>query len=138
MMSMAWAAAATGHGAVLLAPGATLHADRIIGAADSEAPPTLLDYMPDDWLFVVDESHITVPQIGAMYAGDHSRKAKLVDGGFRLPSALDNRPLMFDEFRARELQTIYVSATPGDYELEQAAGVVVRADSGNRYDLCAI
>ena len=85
----------------------------LTGRKPGEAPPTLLDYMPDDWLFIVDESHITVPQLGAMYSGDHSRKAKLVDGGFRLPSALDNRPLMGEEVWQKVPQAVLVSATPG-------------------------
>ena len=88
-------------------------------------PPTLMDYFGDDYLLIVDESHQTVPQIGAMFNGDRSRKETLVDFGFRLPSALDNRPLRFDEWRERAKQTIYVSATPADWELAQAKGVVV-------------
>jgi excinuclease ABC subunit B len=95
------------------------------GRQEGEPPATLFDYFPEDALLVIDESHVTVPQIGGMYRGDRSRKQNLVNYGFRLPSALDNRPMMFDEFRARGMQTVYVSATPGDYELEQAAGVVV-------------
>ena len=88
-------------------------------------PFCLLDYFPDDYLTVIDESHVTVPQIGAMYGGDRSRKVNLVEYGFRLPAALDNRPLKFDEYEALTRQTIYVSATPADYELEQSGGVVV-------------
>ena len=88
-------------------------------------PPTLLEYFPKEWLLVVDESHVTVPQIGAMYKGDRSRKMSLVDFGFRLPSALDNRPLKFVEFEASLHQTIYVSATPGPYELSLCEGEVV-------------
>ncbi|WP_084126407.1 excinuclease ABC subunit UvrB [Demequina sp. NBRC 110054] len=87
-------------------------------------PHTLLDYFPDDFLLVIDESHVTVPQIGAMYEGDASRKRTLVDHGFRLPSALDNRPLKFPEFQERIGQTVYLSATPGQYELERSDGVV--------------
>jgi len=89
-----------------------------------EAPHCLLDYFPDDFLMVIDESHVTVPQIGAMYEGDSSRKRTLVDHGFRLPSALDNRPLKFNEFKNRVGQTVYLSATPGKYEMGIADGVV--------------
>ncbi len=96
----------------------------IDGRAPGEAPHCLLDYFPDDFLVVIDESHVTVPQIGAMYEGDASRKRTLVEHGFRLPSALDNRPLTFNEFNARVGQTVYLSATPGSYELERADGVV--------------
>ncbi|WP_369743843.1 excinuclease ABC subunit UvrB [Pseudidiomarina sp. PP-1MA] len=95
------------------------------GRAPGEPPPTLLDYLPDDALMIIDESHVTVSQIGAMYKGDRSRKENLVNYGFRLPSALDNRPLKFDEFEAIAPQLIYVSATPGKYELEKSAGEVV-------------
>ncbi len=94
------------------------------GRAPGEPPPTLLDYLPDDALMIIDESHVTVSQIGAMYRGDRSRKENLVEYGFRLPSALDNRPLKFEEFEAIAPQTIYVSATPGDFELEKSAGEV--------------
>jgi len=97
----------------------------LTGRSVGDPPPTLMDYFGDDYLLVVDESHQTVPQIGAMYNGDRSRKETLVDFGFRLPSALDNRPLRFDEWRERAKQTIYVSATPADWELAQAKGVVV-------------
>ena len=89
-----------------------------------EAPPTLIDYFPADGLLIIDESHVTVSQIGAMYKGDRSRKENLVEYGFRLPSALDNRPLRFHEFEKLAPQTIYVSATPGNYEIEQSAGEV--------------
>jgi len=89
-----------------------------------EPPPTLIDYFPDDFLFLIDESHQTVPQLGAMYRGDRSRKETLVDHGFRLPSALDNRPLKFDELQAHFKNVIFVSATPGDFELGQTQGVV--------------
>ncbi len=89
-----------------------------------EPPPTLLDYFPDNSLIVLDESHITVPQLGGMYRGDRSRKETLVEFGFRLPSALDNRPLKFEEFESRIIQIIYVSATPGPYELKKATHVV--------------
>lgn len=88
-------------------------------------PFCLLDYFPDDYLMVIDESHVTIPQIRAMYGGDRSRKLSLVDFGFRLPAALDNRPLNFPEFESMVTQTIYVSATPGDYELQKTEGVVV-------------
>ena len=89
-----------------------------------ESPPTMFDYLPDDALVIVDESHVTVPQIGAMYKGDRSRKETLVEYGFRLPSALDNRPLRFDEFEAKSAQKIYVSATPGPYEKEHSDSFV--------------
>ncbi|PCI39276.1 MAG: excinuclease ABC subunit B, partial [Thiotrichales bacterium] len=92
------------------------------GRESGEAPPTLFDYLPDDGLLIIDESHVTVPQIGAMYKGDRSRKENLVQYGFRLPSALDNRPMKFDEFEALSPQTIYVSATPSNYEIEKSAG----------------
>lgn len=95
------------------------------GRAPGEPPPTLLDYLPDDALLIIDESHVTVSQIGAMYKGDRSRKENLVNYGFRLPSALDNRPLKFEEFEAIAPQTIYVSATPGKYEIEKSAGEIV-------------
>ncbi len=90
------------------------------GRAAGEPPPTLIDYLPANALLVIDESHVTVPQLGAMYKGDRARKENLVNYGFRLPSALDNRPLRFEEFQALQPQTIYVSATPGDYELERS------------------
>ena len=96
----------------------------IDGRAPGEAPHCLLDYFPDDFLVVIDESHVTVPQIGAMYEGDASRKRTLVEHGFRLPSALDNRPLKWDEFIDRVGQKVYLSATPGKYELGIADGVV--------------
>ncbi|MEN8730874.1 MAG: excinuclease ABC subunit UvrB [Desulfuromonadales bacterium] len=95
------------------------------GRQPGSPPATLFDYFPEDALLFIDESHVTVPQLGGMYRGDRSRKETLVEYGFRLPSALDNRPLTFDEFSDKKLQTIYVSATPGDYELSSAAGVVV-------------
>jgi len=95
------------------------------GREPGEPPPTLIDYFPDDYLLVLDESHVTVPQIGAMYRGDRSRKENLVEHGFRLPSALDNRPLKFEEWEERVRQVIHVSATPGDYELQKSGGVVV-------------
>jgi excinuclease ABC subunit B len=95
------------------------------GRLPGEAPPTLLDYVPQDYLLFVDESHQTIPQLHAMYHGDRSRKQTLVDYGFRLPSALDNRPLTFEEFENRTNQIVYVSATPGPYELTRAGGIVV-------------
>src|SRR5579883_2490610 len=95
------------------------------GRLPGEAPPTLLDYVPQDYLLFIDESHQTIPQVRAMYHGDRSRKQTLVDFGFRMPSALDNRPLNFEEFEHRMNQVIYVSATPGPYELTRSAGVVV-------------
>ena len=96
----------------------------IDGRAEGEPSACLLDYFPEDFLTVIDESHVAVPQIGAMYAGDSSRKRNLIEHGFRLPSALDNRPLRFDEFLERTGQTVYLSATPAKYELEKADGVV--------------
>ncbi|EPG7575810.1 excinuclease ABC subunit UvrB [Providencia rettgeri] len=95
------------------------------GRAPGEPPPTLFDYLPADGLLVVDESHVTIPQIGAMYKGDRSRKETLVEYGFRLPSALDNRPMRFEEFEALAPQTIYVSATPGNYELDKSGNEVI-------------
>ena len=95
----------------------------IAGRAPGTPPTTLIDYFPDDFLLFVDESHVTLPQVRAMYNGDHSRKQSLVDYGFRLPSAYDNRPLKFDEFEAKIHQAIFVSATPGDYEREHAANI---------------
>jgi len=94
------------------------------GRSAGEPPPTLYDYLPDKALVIIDESHVTVPQLGAMYRGDRSRKENLVTYGFRLPSALDNRPLRFDEFQARQPQTIYVSATPREFELQHSGAVV--------------
>lgn len=94
------------------------------GRSEGEPPPTLFDYLPRDGLLIVDESHVTIPQLGAMYRGDRSRKETLVQYGFRMPSALDNRPLRFDEFQKLAPQTIYVSATPGSYELQHSDAVV--------------
>ncbi|MCZ4293874.1 excinuclease ABC subunit UvrB [Vibrio sinaloensis] len=94
------------------------------GRKEGEPPPTLFDYLPHDGLLIIDESHVTVPQIGAMFKGDRSRKETLVEFGFRLPSALDNRPLKFEEFESLAPQTIFVSATPGNYELEKSDGEV--------------
>lgn len=97
----------------------------IDGRAPGSAPATLMDYFPDDFVTIIDESHVTVPQIGGMYEGDASRKRNLVEFGFRLPSALDNRPLTWEEFEARKGQCVYMSATPGDYELAAAGGEFV-------------
>ena len=97
----------------------------LTGRGPGEPPPTLLDYFPDDFLVFLDESHITIPQIGGMYNGDRSRKQTLVEYGFRLPSALDNRPLRFDEFKARVSRVVYVSATPAAYEMEKGGESVV-------------
>src|SRR5438067_11079227 len=97
----------------------------IDGRGPGTPPHTLLDYFPDDFLIVIDESHVTVPQIGGMYEGDMSRKRTLVEHGFRLPSACDNRPLKWEEFTDRIGQTVYLSATPGDYELGRTGGEVV-------------
>jgi excinuclease ABC subunit B len=94
------------------------------GRGPGEPPPTLFDYLPDDAILVVDESHVTIPQLGAMYKGDRSRKETLVDYGFRLPSALDNRPLQFEEFEERSPQRIYVSATPGQYEIKHSGAII--------------
>ena len=94
------------------------------GRGPGEPPPCLLDYMPKDGLVIIDESHVGVPQMGGMYRGDQSRKQTLVDYGFRLPSAMDNRPLKFDEFESYEFQTIYVSATPGPYELDKSEDII--------------
>lgn len=96
----------------------------LTGRKEGEPPPCLFDYLPDDGLLIIDESHVTVPQIGAMYRGDRSRKENLVNFGFRLPSAFDNRPLKFDEFVSMQPQTLYVSATPADYEIEKSDTIV--------------
>jgi excinuclease ABC subunit B len=106
-------------------PGIENYSRHLDGRAAGEPPHTLLDYFPEDHLLFIDESHVTVPQIGGMYRGDRSRKETLVEYGFRLPSALDNRPLHFAEFASRMGQTIYVSATPSDYEIERAQGRVI-------------
>ena len=97
----------------------SMHID---GRSRGSAPNCLLDYFPEDFVLVVDESHVAVPQIGGMYEGDMSRKRNLVDHGFRLPSAMDNRPLRWEEFLDRIGQTIYLSATPGNYELDKVGG----------------
>ena len=105
--------------------GVENYSRHLTGSPQGKAPPTLLDYLPNNALVMLDESHVTVPQIGGMFKGDRSRKQTLVDFGFRLPSALDNRPLQFHEFEAVVPQAIYVSATPSSYELEKCEGVVV-------------
>ena len=97
----------------------------LTGREPGEAPPCLLDYFADDWLLVIDESHVSLPQVSGMYRGDRSRKTTLVDYGFRLPSALDNRPLRFEEFEKIQNQVLYISATPGNYELDHTEGVIV-------------
>ena len=95
------------------------------GRKAGERPYCLLDFFPDDYLMVIDESHVSVPQVNAMYGGDRARKRNLVEYGFRLPAAFDNRPLTFDEFQEMTNQVIYVSATPADFELNESEGVVV-------------
>ncbi|WP_146568570.1 excinuclease ABC subunit UvrB [Posidoniimonas corsicana] len=106
-------------------PGIENYSGPLSGRPPGSAPNTLFDFFPDDYLLFVDESHATIPQVGAMYNGDRARKTTLVEHGFRLPSALDNRPLKFDEWEERIKQVVYVSATPADYELEQTGGEVV-------------
>src|SRR5271156_168925 len=106
-------------------PGIENYSRHLTGRLPGQAPPTLLDYFPNNSLFFIDESHVTVPQIGGMYRGDRSRKSVLVDFGFRLPSALDNRPLNFEEWESHIVQAVYVSATPGDYEQQKSGGLVV-------------
>jgi excinuclease ABC subunit B len=106
-------------------PGIENYSRHLTGRMPGQAPPTLLDYFPKNALFFIDESHVTVPQIGGMYRGDRSRKQTLVDFGFRLPSALDNRPLNFEEWEQTIKQAVYVSATPGDWELKKSEGLVV-------------
>jgi excinuclease ABC subunit B len=106
-------------------PGIENYARHLSGRAEGERPSCLIDYFPDDFLLVIDESHVTVPQVGGMHEGDRSRKLNLVEHGFRLPSALDNRPLRFDEFQEVTGQRIYVSATPSDFDLQESHGVVV-------------
>ncbi len=106
-------------------PGIENYSRHLTGRQPGEPPPTLLNYFPDDFLLFIDECHVSVPQIGGMYRGDRSRKETLVEFGFRLPSALDNRPLNFEEFERVVNQTIYVSATPANYELEKCGGVTV-------------
>lgn len=106
-------------------PGVENYSRHLAGRHAGDPPTTLLDYFPDDFLLIVDESHVTVSQIGGMYRGDRARKTTLVDFGFRLPSALDNRPLNLDEFWERVGQTVFVSATPADFELEKSEGIVI-------------
>jgi excinuclease ABC subunit B len=106
-------------------PGVENYSRHLAGRQKGDPPTTLLDYFPDDFLLIVDESHVTVSQIGGMYRGDRARKSTLVDFGFRLPSALDNRPLNLDEFWERVGQTVFVSATPADFELEKSEGIVI-------------
>lgn len=106
-------------------PGIENYSRHLTGAAAGEPPPTLLDYFKKDFLLIIDESHITVSQVGGMYRGDRARKQTLVDFGFRLPSALDNRPLQFEEFEQRQDLTLYVSATPAEFELQQSRGEYV-------------
>jgi excinuclease ABC subunit B len=106
-------------------PGIENYSRHFTGRAPGEAPPTLIEYFPDEFLCFIDESHVTVPQIGGMYRGDRARKMTLVDFGFRLPSALDNRPLNFQEFESLVDKVVYVSATPGEYEMKKSEGLVV-------------
>ena len=106
-------------------PGIENYSRHFTGLAPGERPPNLFDYYPDDFICLIDESHVTLPQIGGMYEGDRSRKQTLVDHGFRLPSALDNRPMRFEEWEKEVLERLYISATPGKYELERTHGEVV-------------
>ena len=106
-------------------PGIENYSRHMSGASAGEPPPTLIDYFKKDFLMIVDESHVTIPQVGGMYKGDRARKQNLVDYGFRLPSALDNRPLNFPEFESKMDQVLFVSATPAKYELEQTQGEYV-------------
>ncbi|MEE2640529.1 MAG: excinuclease ABC subunit UvrB [Planctomycetota bacterium] len=106
-------------------PGIENYSRPLSGRREGETPSTLYDFFPDDFLLFIDESHVTVPQVRAMYAGDRSRKMTLVEHGFRLPSALDNRPLMFEEWEKKTGKVVFVSATPGDYELEKSGGEIV-------------
>jgi len=106
-------------------PGIENYSRHLTGRAPGQPPPTLIDYFPKNFITFVDESHVTIPQIGGMYRGDRSRKQTLVDFGFRLPSALDNRPLNFEEWESIIRQAVYVSATPGDYEMRQSGGLIV-------------
>src|SRR5205085_12014007 len=106
-------------------PGIENYARWFSGRKPGEPPYTLIDFFPEDFLMIVDESHVTLPQLRAMFAGDHSRKVTLVEHGFRLPSALDNRPLRFDEWEKRAKTVLYMSATPGPYEIDITGGEVV-------------
>jgi len=106
-------------------PGIENYSRHLTGRAPGEPPPTLIDYFPDDFLIIIDESHVTLPQVVGMFRGDRARKQTLVDYGFRLPSALDNRPLRFDEFEQRAKQVIYVSATPSEFEIKDSKGRVI-------------
>ena len=106
-------------------PGIENYSRHLAGRAEGEQPETLYNFFPEDFLLFIDESHVTVSQIGAMYAGDRSRKETLVSHGFRLPSAMDNRPFKFEEWENRLNEVVYVSATPNDYELEQTGGEMV-------------
>jgi len=106
-------------------PGIENYSRHLDGRAPGQPPYTLIDYFPEDYLLIIDESHVTIPQLRAMYNGDRSRKEVLIEHGFRLPSALDNRPLTFEEFQRRWNQVLFVSATPGDFEIERAGGEVV-------------
>src|SRR5258707_1404196 len=106
-------------------PGVENYSRWLSNRKAGEPPYTLLDFFPDDFLMIVDESHVTLPQVRGMFAGDHSRKSTLVEHGFRLPSALDNRPLRFDEWEKRVKTALYMSATPAAYELEKCGGEVV-------------
>jgi excinuclease ABC subunit B len=106
-------------------PGVENYSRHLTGREAGEPPPTLLHYFPKGFIVFLDESHVTVPQLGGMYRGDRARKETLVEFGFRLPSAIDNRPLNFEEFQGIVGQVVYVSATPADYELERSAGVIV-------------
>lgn len=106
-------------------PGIENYTRHLTGSKPGERPPTLLDYYPKDWFCIIDESHVTIPQIGGMFRGDRNRKQTLVEYGFRLPSALDNRPMRFEEFEAFPKQAVYVSATPGPYEFKQVKGKVI-------------
>ena len=106
-------------------PGIENYSRHLAGREEGETPDSLYNFFPDDFLLFIDESHVTVPQIRAMYAGDRSRKLTLVEHGFRLPSALDNRPMKFEEWEARKKKTVYVSATPGDYEFEKTGGEII-------------